>query len=115
MFFDPDARVDRKYDMIKKVNEIIYTDPQFDDVVFMQEGIVIDQVVNQEDRTKDPAAFVDELQLELIPLKHSPTIAAFWNGWATWVHGENSVNVLKGKLKDFDVKARERQNDANKK
>ncbi len=77
MFFDPDARVDRKYDMIKKVNEIIYTDPQFDDVVFMQEGIVIDQVVNQEDRTKDPAAFVDELQLELIPLKHSPTIAAF--------------------------------------
>ena len=101
--------------MIKKVNEIIYTDPQFDEVVFIQEGIVIDQVVNQDDRSKDPAAFIDELQLDLIPLKHSPTIAAFRNGWATWVHGENSVNVLKAKLKDFDIKAKERQIDANKK
>ena len=108
MFFDPDARVDRKYDLIKQVNNIIYSDPRFDDVVFIQEGIVIDQVVAQEDRTKDPAAFVDELQLDLIPLKHSPTIAAFRNGWATWVHGQDSVKVLYGKLNDFDVKAKER-------
>ena len=108
MFFDPDARVDRKYDMIKQVNNIIYSDPRFDEVVFIQEGIVIDQVVNQEDRTKDPAAFVDELQLDLIPLKHSPTVAAFRNGWATWVHGQDAVKVLYGKLNDFDVKAKER-------
>ena len=44
-------------------------------------------------------------------MRHSPTIAAFRNGWASWVHGENSVNVLKGKLNDFDIKAKERLND----
>ncbi len=111
MFFDPDARVDRKYDMIKKVNDIILSDAKWKDIPFIQEGIVVDQIKAQTDRTQDPAALVDELKLDLIPLRHSPTIAAFRNGWATWVHGENAVNVIKAKLEDFDVKAKEKQNE----
>ena len=108
MFFDPDARVDRKYDMIKKVNDVILNEPKWKDVQFIQLGIVVDQINSQTDRLQDPAALVDELQLDLIPLRHSPTIAAFRNGWATWVHGENAVNVIKSKLNDFDVKAKEK-------
>jgi len=49
---------------------------------------------------------VDELGLEVVTLKHQPTIAAFRNGWATWVHGDNAVQVLNKKLADFDKKAK---------
>ena len=42
MFFDPDARVDRKYDMIKKVNDVILSEPKWQDVQFIQLGLVVD-------------------------------------------------------------------------
>ena len=111
MFFDPEAKVDRKNAMIKEVNDIIYKDPENKEVKFMQSGIVVDSALEQEDRTKDPALMVDELELDLVRMRHAPTLAAFRNGWATWVHGDKSVQVLAKKISDFDERAKENQKD----
>ena len=48
---------------------------------------------------------VDELKLDLTPMKHMPTLAAFRNGWCSWVHGTDAVEVMKEKLPDFDTQA----------
>ena len=114
MFFDPDAASDRKTKMIKEINNVILSSPEWQDAQFIQLGLVIDQIKAQTDRTVDPAKLVDELEFtaaDLSGLKHEPTIAAFRNGWASWVHGENAVQIMKGKLKNFDVQAKERQAD----
>jgi len=106
MFFDPEAKVDKKNQMIKDVNSIILSNKDNKDVEFMQSSLVADQVLKQDDRAEDPALMVDELGLDVVSLKHQPTIAAFRNGWATWVHGDKAVEVLNKKLADFDKKAK---------
>ena len=109
MFFDPEASTERKNDMIKDVNDVILSKPEYKDVQFFQSQIVVKQVLeaSDEEKKKDPYMLVEELELEVVPLKHMPTLCAFRNGWASWVHGNNAASVLEKKLADFDVKARE--------
>ena len=111
MFFDPEAVAAKKTQMIKDVNKFILSKDENKKVKFMQSGIVVDNVLEEEDRSKAPALMVDELQLDLVPMKHMPTLAAFRNGWATWVHGDDSVAVLANKLEDFDEEAEMKAND----
>ena len=111
LFFDPEASTQRKNDLIKDVNDVILQKPENKDVKFLQSQIVVKQVLDadEDQKLEDPYMLVDELQLEVVPLKHMPTLVAFHNGWATSVHGNNAAQVLDKKLWNFDTKAREKK------
>ena len=107
IFYDPESRVEHKNEMIKDVNKIILSQDKYKDATFIISGINVDTVIEKKNPTEDPVKLVNELGLNVFSLRHNPTIAAYRNGWSTWVHGDNAVSVLEKKLADFDVKAKE--------
>ena len=73
----------------------------------MQSQVLVDQFLDasDEDKKKDPYMMIEDYEIDVIPLRHQPTIAAFRNGWETSVYGKGAVEVLKAKLDDFDTRA----------
>ena len=58
---------------------------------------------DENEKEKDPYMMIEEYEIEVIPLRHQPCIAAFRNGWETSVYGQGAVEVLRDKIDDFDV------------
>ncbi len=119
MFYDPSDDSGRKGEMIQEVQDKILADTKHSNYHFFQVQINPDQVLKeQKDDAKkyeDPCKMVKEYGINVIDLRHRPTIAAFRHGWETLVNGKGSVDVLASKIDDFDKKAKQKKNDQEKK
>ena len=50
VFFDPEAKSTTKTDMIDEINKQIFSEDEFADYGFAQSGMVVDNILNEEDR-----------------------------------------------------------------
>ena len=119
MFYDPSDDSGRKGEMIQEVQDKILADTKHSNYHFFQVQINPDQVLKeQKDDVKmyeDPCKMVKEYGINVLDLRHRPTITAFRHGWETLVNGKGSVDVLASKIEDFDKKAKQKKNDQEKK